>query len=91
MHFWMEKTAEKIAEYQRAKEEAKMYPYWYHDQCSHFSFTDYMEDPTEYTKEQFQSHLDSAKELDWIDHMQSSDREQEECFSSSEDNDDESN
>jgi hypothetical protein len=87
MQFWMEKTAEKIGEYQEAKEEAKICGYWNPEESLSFTFQDYMENPTDFTVEKFELHLACAKELDWIDRMQSSDQEQEELVDSGDDDD----
>jgi hypothetical protein len=75
MHYWMEKTVEKIAEYEDAKEAAKICGYWHENR---FSFGDFVQDPTEYTEESFLASLQNEEELRELDRLQSSDQDQEE-------------
>lgn len=93
MHFWMEKTVEKIHEYEQAKKKAKDCSYWNLDEDSRFSFREFVENPMDFTQEQFDMHLKSAQELDLIDRMQSSDHDQNQSsneeYSSNEDDEDE--
>ena len=82
----MEKTLQKICEYEEAKEAAKVCGCWGDER---FSFGDFIGHPTEYTTEKFEFHLECARQLDLNDHMQSSLQEEEEYPSdSSVDNED---
>lgn len=81
IHFWMEKTVEKIGEYKQAKEKAKLCNYW--DHAEHFSFEDYIDEPSNFTEEQFLSHQEIDRHLHNVDRMQSSDQEDQEEYPSS--------
>jgi hypothetical protein len=83
IHFWMEKTVEKIAEHEDAKEAAKMCGHW--DDENRFSFGDFVQDPTEHAEESFLASLQNEEELRELDRLQSSDQDQEECAMSTSD------
>jgi hypothetical protein len=71
----MEKTVENIAEYEDAKEAAKICGCWHENR---FSFGDFVQDPTEHAEESFLASLQNEEELRELDRLQSSDQDQEE-------------
>lgn len=85
MHRWMEKTVHFIISYEEAKDLAKQHGYWNCEavEYPHFSFEEYISHPDDFTEQQFISDLDNARELQELDRMQSSDRDEEEYPSSS--------
>ena len=83
LHFWMKKTAEKISEYENAKEAARVCGYF-----ERFTFSDFVQDPHWYTTEYMESVVESAIELQEIDRMRGSDQEEEDSITSSSDDED---
>ena len=85
LHYWMKMTAAKIDEYENAKEEARLCGYFELGESSRFNFTDFVDDPKNYSKENMESEIKSALELQEMDRMQRSDQEEEDYLTSSSD------